>query len=63
MRIHPLKLEIINAGITQLEVAFTLGINETLLSKYLNGWRPIPANTEKEIKTAIKNLRVRRVSR
>ena len=53
---HPLKTRIIQMGITQERVAVAIGIDPSLLGRYLRGIRPMPANFEARVHAALDRL-------
>ena len=44
-----LKIEIIDSGLKQKHIAKKIGIDHTLLSKYVTGERELPPNIAKKI--------------
>ena len=53
---HPLKTRIIEMGITQERLALVLGIDPSLLGRYLRGIRPMPADLKARIRAALDEL-------
>lgn len=51
---HKLKVAIVSSGKRQLELAEQLGLHETLLSKFVNGWREPSDEQKKLIARALK---------
>lgn len=49
-----LRQAILSERIRQIEIAHILGWDPSLLSKILNGWKPLTKENEKQIKSAIK---------
>lgn len=53
---HSLKNILRSRGIRQVEAARMLGVSVSTLSHYLNGYRPIPAEVQEQIKSIQKSL-------
>ena len=53
------KCDIAGERISQIQTARMLGWGPSLLSKYLNGWRPMRRTVENQIRTTIKKLKER----
>ena len=51
-----LKRDIVGKRLRQIEIAHNLEWDPSLLSKYLNGWRPMTKEVEDKIRKTIKNL-------
>lgn len=48
-RTTPLKIAILESGFSQIELAAALGIHDTLLNMFANGWRKPNAEQAKMI--------------
>jgi DNA-binding XRE family transcriptional regulator len=49
----PLKIKILESGISQFQLARTVGISDTHLSKIVNGWITPPGDLKSSIAKAI----------
>lgn len=54
--IHPFKTRLMELGISQLDLSISLQISQSLLSRYLNGWSPMPQKYELEIENILDSL-------
>ena len=48
-RLAALKAELARQGITSLQISRELGINHSVFSLYLNGWRKMPDHVQEQV--------------
>jgi hypothetical protein len=53
-KLNTLKAELVKQGISSLQLCRKLGINHSVFSLYLNGWRKMPDHLKKEISEYLK---------
>lgn len=63
LEVNPLKLQLMQMGISQIDLAYSLGISQSLLSRYLNNWSKIPQKYELQIKQILDSLKPNRPKR
>jgi len=55
--VHPFKTQLMEAGISQLDLSISLQISQAQLSKLLNGYIPMPEKMELKIKQILDSLK------
>ena len=56
LEVNPLKVQLMQMGIAQIDLAFSLQISQSLLSRYLNNWSPMPKSIEDKIHNILNSL-------
>lgn len=54
--VNPLKIQLMELGIAQIDLSTSLQISQSLLSRYLNNWSPMPEKIRLQIEDILDSL-------